>query len=355
MKFLIKRPVRHNILIHLTCWLLLIGYEESYAIVMTGHFSVSSFCYFYACNIGLFYCQTYILNKTLGTDPPHYKQAIGLTLLLLLLFLILKFPKDYQELRAGGRHQPSLSDFRYAIWSDLYRNIFYAGLALLIWLKNRAFRLYWQAYRSRLRELRATREREAAETRQAATQYAYLQQQLQPHLLFNALNFIFNAVRRSSPEGAQAVLLLSDMMRFSLEGPDTDGRVALSREVEQLEKLLALNRYRYHYPLTVSLEVTGDIQTYRIIPLILFTLAENLFKHGDLQHQPAELQLAIHAEGRLRFTCRNYKRAPTEGKEAGGRGLDNVRLRLDYAYPSAYELAIRDTPEQYTSTLTMKL
>ncbi|MFD2146268.1 histidine kinase [Mucilaginibacter antarcticus] len=62
---------------------------------------------------------------------------------------------------------------------------------------------------------------------------AYLQQQISPHLLFNTLTFIHNTYYKHSRTASQCVLLLVDIMRFSLEEVDIKGKTTLKRKLHR--------------------------------------------------------------------------------------------------------------------------
>lgn len=170
----------------------------------------------------------------------------------------------------------------------------------------------------------------------------HLQQQLNPHLLFNTLNFIYSNVAEHSAEASRGVILLSEIMQFSMEEADDDGKVPVAHELAQVINLVELNRLRFDHPLLLDFEIKCEDNEAVIIPLVLLTLAENMFKHGDFTAQPALLHLMISREGRLELRSRNKKRPGVTPDNRKNIGLDNTRLRLDNYYPGAYRLEIRE-------------
>jgi two-component system LytT family sensor kinase len=184
-----------------------------------------------------------------------------------------------------------------------------------------------------------------------------LEHQLNPHLLFNSLGFIYNSVHENSPKAAECVLLLSDIMSFSLHDKSDDGKVPLSGEVEQIRRLIDINRYRFDKALSIGVNLNGSFEKFRIIPLILFTLTENLFKHGNVLNTkfPALLSITVDSGGLLVFQSSNLKRPENEFIPGRKIGLKNVRLRLDFAYPNNYQLTISEDEDFYKTTLTINL
>jgi LytS/YehU family sensor histidine kinase len=90
-----------------------------------------------------------------------------------------------------------------------------------------------------------------------------------------------------------------------------------------------------------------------IIPFVLITLVENAFKHGDLKNMDYPIIVRLKIEGnKLYFTCNNKKK--TGPKELStGIGLDNIKKRLDLAYPNNYSFVVKDEAEMYTTELTI--
>lgn len=184
---------------------------------------------------------------------------------------------------------------------------------------------------------------------------AFLKSQINPHFLFNALNFLYSQVYPLSEPTAKSVLLLSDIMRYALNEGGEHGKVILEKEVQHLRNYLALNQLRFGNALQVQFEVAGNTQYLMILPLVLITFVENCFKHGELfdaQH-PLLLRLSIR-DNELELYTRNRKRTgPVE--HSTGIGLDNTRRRLDAVYANRYRLAIADEPDCYTAHLQMAL
>ena len=193
---------------------------------------------------------------------------------------------------------------------------------------------------------------------QAKTQaeLAFLRTQINPHFLYNTLNYLYATAYPVSEALAEAVLRLADLMRYLLhESPDD--QVDLSQEVAYLDNYLALHRLRFEENFFVHFEQTGlppDGQ--RVAPLLLIPLVENALKHGVV-HQaahPVEIRLALPAPGRLAFTVRN--RINHHQKDATtGVGLPNIRRRLALLYPGRHALRVHDDGLTYTAELELSL
>jgi two-component system, LytTR family, sensor kinase len=337
------------------CWALFIAYEQGTIYFASGRVTpVLQSLFYYGCNIGLFYLHGYLLNFALGQARKRYGLAVLLTLANLTIILMVKIAGDVYFLNRTG---VKLSDLRQVAFWDLDRSLFFIGLATLLWSVRNLAAFQQRAGEAEKQRLTAERDRALLETRLAEAQSAYYQHQLNPHLLFNTLSFVYNDAFGHSEPAARAILLLSDILRFSLTEADSSGKAPLEEEISQLENLLEINRLRYGSQLAVSLSVEGHTAGRAIIPLILLTLAENLFKHGLVTDpaRPALIRLQADEQGGLIFTTANDRKLKAVPETPRGLGIRNSRIRLDSVYPGRYSLDIIENEKTYQLELKIKL
>jgi len=182
-----------------------------------------------------------------------------------------------------------------------------------------------------------------------------LKYQINPHFLFNSLNFLYSQSLPLSEELARATMLLSKMMRYGLQENSEEAKVSLSGEVEHLQNFIEFNQLRFSNQLQIDFRTDGQIAIRRIMPLLLITFVENAFKYGEL-HQP-EFPLQIHLSvdtQKLVFFVKNKKRTGPK-EDSTGIGLENIRNRLALGYPEKHTLLIFDEQDFYTSELTITL
>jgi len=164
----------------------------------------------------------------------------------------------------------------------------------------------------------------------------FLRAQINPHLLFNTLSFIKYSAKHSPQEADEAVMLLSDILNFATQGGGKEV-VVLGDEIIQVENIIRLNQLRFGNRLNV--QFTKVIQNYNtsIMPIILLTLVENVFKHGQLHdvNNPAE----IYVEQSPKKVV--YRTSNLIGNEqaisSNNTGLQNVQLRLDKSFPTTHK------------------
>ena len=183
----------------------------------------------------------------------------------------------------------------------------------------------------------------------------FLKSQINPHFLHNTLNSFYARSLPLSKDLADGILTLSEMMRYALgDAYNTDGKVLLKDEIDHVRNLIRINQFRFRNHLNVQLEVKGETNQKVIIPFILITLVENIFKHGALSdiENPILICIEIDHEG-LRYHSKNKKK--TGPKELStGIGIDNIRKRLDLAYNNAYKLDITEDNEYYITGLSIE-
>jgi two-component system LytT family sensor kinase len=345
----------NRILVHAFCWLLYIIYEQSAIVLAIGKFGPLGLnLFYYGCNIALFYSQRIILLKTAGRTRPGYVAAVVLTLFGIAVYLSVKIAVDFWMFGPGT---PSRQDLLRLLILDFQRSLYFVGMSTLIWSVAFIGGIRRKLTEAEKLQLTAERDRALLEVQLTKAQAAYYQHQLNPHLLFNTLAFIHTSIYDCSPQASRSLLILSDILRFSLEEGDENDEILLQAELTQIRNLVELNHLRFQKDLALDIYVTGELKDVKIIPLILLTLTENLFKHGLINDMSkrAKISLSLSNLNELIFACDNYKKLTKEVTGAGKLGLRNVRIRLNQAYPGRHQLSIRDLETIYQLELKIQL
>ncbi|MFN3849530.1 MAG: sensor histidine kinase [Spirosomataceae bacterium] len=201
---------------------------------------------------------------------------------------------------------------------------------------------------------RNEKERNDLLTEKIAAEQAFLKNQLNPHFLFNTLNNIYSLTLNQSPKAPEAVLKLSELMRYMLYESNVD-KVNLETEVKYLKNFIELQKFRYSGQTFIEFEVAGDLHSQKVAPLLLIAFVENAFKHGEVSEvdKPLKISLLVN-QNNLNFTLTNHKKDQNKD-EIGGVGLENVKRRLNLIYPNCHSLEIRDSANQYFCELNIIL
>jgi two-component system LytT family sensor kinase len=194
------------------------------------------------------------------------------------------------------------------------------------------------------------------EKEKTQAELAFLRTQINPHFLYNTLNYLYAQAYPVSEPLAEAVLRLSDLMRYLLHD-SSDGQVELSKEVEYLENYLAIYRLRFEDNFCVQFRQVGvPVGGQRVATLLLIPFVENALKHGVVNQaaHPVDIQLTLPAADRLEFTVSN--RINQHQKDATtGVGLPNIRRRLELLYPGRHTLTVHNDGQTYQTRLALQL
>lgn len=194
------------------------------------------------------------------------------------------------------------------------------------------------------------------------TQLNALQQQINPHFLFNTLNLISRTAMFNDTESTIALVeAISRILRFNLDNGSRT--VQLSQELEILHSYIFVQETRFEGRVKIVLSVDQNVPDLEVPPMILQPLVENSIIHGlKNRRSGATVRVAVICEGGLvRITIsdngcgisRERMRELEEQDEsaAAGRpsiGLANVRSRLHLAYGDAGVLSLDSAPGKGT-------
>ncbi|SDF46107.1 Histidine kinase [Mucilaginibacter pineti] len=167
---------------------------------------------------------------------------------------------------------------------------------------------------------------------------AFLKAQINPHFLFNTLDTIYHNIDASSPIAANAVIILTEMMRFAVDADKMGDYILLGDEIDQAENLLYLNQMRNNHALGFRLSYTDEVRQIYLIPLVLLTLMENVFKHGNLNVPKHEAVIEIFVKNQALHVVTDNLIDYNPSKKGGGSGLNNIEKRLRYTYGDAVDL-----------------
>lgn len=192
------------------------------------------------------------------------------------------------------------------------------------------------------------------ETEKKDMELQFLKSQLNPHFLFNSLNNIYSLAYQKSDKTADAILKLSDIMRYMIY-ESNDSWVALSKEIEYVQSYIELQKLRFKDGAAVHMTLNGEIDNQQIIPLILIAFVENAFKHGVANDPSDPIRINIIANQKILHFSITNKKSNANKDEVGGVGLNNVERRLQLLYPERYKLNIVNSATHYTSELMLDI
>lgn len=339
---------------HIAIWLLFIAYE-----ICAGFF-ISKFVLAniwddlasYALNAALFYFNAHVaLPNTINETRKNFLGYFVIFIAQMAVFLCLKYAILYVFQFLSVPFYPPFTTNRDFILNAISRGVYFLGFSAAYWFALTTIRNQKQVSELEALSLKDDIERRKLERVILATENAYLKSQINPHFLFNTLSFLYNSVSKFSSDIAENFMTLADFMRYALADTGKDGNVPLELELDHIHNFVNLNQSRFSQRLRLNFEVVGDPSGYRIPPLILMTLVENVFKYGDLFNDSDPAMISVNIDPlKLKFTTKNAIKKQNK-VVSSGIGLENLKKRLKNSHQ--YKLNINDTGKLYEVELTV--
>jgi two-component system LytT family sensor kinase len=181
---------------------------------------------------------------------------------------------------------------------------------------------------------------------------ALVKSQLDPHLLFNTINNIDALILKDAVKASNYLNQLSGIMRFILYETKTE-QILLHKEVEYLEKYIALQKIRTANQNYVNFSVTGVMGNELIAPMVFIPFIENAFKHTNNKKLENAITIDIFVnDDNIRLLCANkFDPRPSARQPGSGLGNELIRKRLELLYKGKHSLRIDKTNELYTIDL----
>lgn len=177
----------------------------------------------------------------------------------------------------------------------------------------------------------------------------FLQEQMNPHFLFNSLNNCYGLVYEQSPKALQSIRCLSKLMKYCYR--DFHSLIPIQEELDHIREYIVMQQLRYEQDIQIRWETSGPLDKIKIQPLLFIPFIENAFKHGDVKS--GGLNIFCSTDGHdLLFHCSNRKGA-NKKNEHSGIGLNNVQRRLELVYPNEHRLQILNEEETFKITLAI--
>jgi len=182
-----------------------------------------------------------------------------------------------------------------------------------------------------------------------------LQERVNPHFLFNALNAI--VAQKDRPSDVERVVQdLADYLRGSLR----EARLLepLARELESLEKYLAVQQARFRENLVCSLSCDRDANGVLVPPMMIQPLLENAIAYGPhASPQPLRIEVSARvAAGMLEVDVINSGRwVEPDSRRSPGTGIQTLRKRLELLVGPAATVTVGELPDgrQVRARITM--
>ena len=220
----------------------------------------------------------------------------------------------------------------FSLDSDYFWSLLITTFIISLFMHGRGFLLNYKASIVAQEELKRVN---------LASRYESLQNQVNPHFLFNSLNVLSNLVYKDADLSAKFIEQLASVYRYVLESRNKEV-VSLAKEKEMLEAYLFLLQIRFgdQFKFEVDLPANPDEV---IPPLTLQMLAENAIKHNVVSRKKPLSWWVSKEDGEI--VVWNTLQRKHQEQTSLGIGLSNIRER--YHLLSEKEILINETEEKF--------
>lgn len=192
------------------------------------------------------------------------------------------------------------------------------------------------------------------------TQLKSLEQQINPHFLYNSLDTIHWFANRSGEKNISVIVqALGNLLRSSLS--DKQDLIPLEEEIKVLENYLLIQKIRFPDTLSVSLEIPEETLLFLIPKMSIQPLVENAVIYG-LDENIDGCHIIIRAELRQDFLHVEVENNGSEINEdilellkgqkvaakRNGVGLTNIDSRIKLLFDASYGLQFKNGKNSVT-------
>lgn len=179
------------------------------------------------------------------------------------------------------------------------------------------------------------------------SELAFLQAQIKPHFLYNALNTFVSISRYDVDKARNLIIEFGNYLRGSFDFKDVSQLVPLKHELEIIRAYLEIEKARFEERIEVTFDLPEDIEV-KIPILILQPIVENAVIHGILpkpeggcidiciqrNNKVLHIKVKDNGIGMAEGKCREVLKA----EHKGGIGLFNIEKRLQSLYGRGLEI-----------------
>jgi two-component system, LytTR family, sensor kinase len=203
--------------------------------------------------------------------------------------------------------------------------------------------------------IRIRNEKISFETLAKTTELELLKSQLNPHFLFNALNIIKALVAIDPEKSRDAIVKLSELLRFTLQY-GKERYIPLKFELQEVSKYLELEQLRFGERLSVRIQVPDHLLNTPVPPAIVLTLAENAVKHGVARHiGNGYVSIQVMDDETSHCVIHIVNSGDYQPGPQSGIGLKHVTRRLDELYGGRAVFEIKQYLTEVQATLKLPL
>lgn len=174
------------------------------------------------------------------------------------------------------------------------------------------------------------------------TELAFLQAQIKPHFLYNALSAIANVCYKDATAAGELIVDFAHYLRSSFTFDNLKQRVSFKQELVFIKSYVNIEKARFGSKIDVQYNISVD-HDFMLPPLILQPIVENAIRHGiskkqaggtvwvNVSETEADYIITVKDDGKG-MEVKNLQLLLENANEGQGVGLYNIHHRLKMLY-----------------------
>jgi sensor histidine kinase YesM len=161
---------------------------------------------------------------------------------------------------------------------------------------------------------------EATNTQYTESRLRALENELNPHFLFNALNSMSELVYLDQKKAESSILNLSSFLRHAI---NKESIIPLGLELKMVKNYVEIENIRFNDRIKLHIKIDENIEEIQVPKFSIQLLVENAIKHGYMQKtlnihiRASKKTILVHNDGKI------------TQKVIYGTGLQNLKNRLE--------------------------
>jgi LytS/YehU family sensor histidine kinase len=249
-----------------------------------------------------------------------WQLVFGILGLIVFFILLRYFLEEWLYKLIFGKGNYINATFTYYFRDNILYAINYITLGFLVFLFDNNWKIQQRVWELQMKNKDA--------------ELKFLKSQVNPHFLFNTLNNVFTLVYEKSDKAPEAYLKMTELTRYMLY--EKENLVPVTEEIDHLKNYISLQQLRFEKELALDLNIDLGKDIPLIPPYTLITLAENIFKHGEVTDLNNHAKIIIkESDNQLHISSYNAIKHQQKDKQ-GGVGLANIKTRIALLFPNKH-------------------
>ena len=185
-------------------------------------------------------------------------------------------------------------------------------------------------------------ETERVKAEMLSYKYEALQNQINPHFLFNSFNVLSDLVYEDQKKAVTFIKQMSQLFRYVLDSREKE-LVPIKEELDFIASYAYLLQTRFEDKLVFDIQVAAEANE-MMVPMTLQFLIENCVKHNEISASKP-LNINIFRDDSQIFVKNNLQLKKAEDSSTGT-GLSNMVQQ--YSYFTDRQIIIRETDKEFS-------